>query len=151
MSLTRALFVAAIISVVATDAPAQKPPAPTGPKAPAASRPQGIASSREIMEALTIPLSDAVFAAGSEAPKTDAQWLTVERQALALAESANLLLMAPRLVTSGSWVTWSVAQRDAAVVAMKAARAKNAEALATAGDALYETCAGCHKTYLPSK
>ena len=103
------------------------------------------------MEALTIPLSDAVFAAGSKPPENDAQWLAVERQALALAESANLLLMTPRLITSGSWVKWSVAQRDAAVVAQKAARAKNGEALSTAADALYETCAGCHKTYLPSK
>jgi len=123
MSLTRPLFVVAIVSVVATAAFAQKPVTPSGARAVTGTRPQGVGSSKEIMEALTIPLSDAVFAAGSKPPENDAQWLTVERQALALAESANLLLIPPRLITSGSWVKWSVAQRDAARMLSPAAMA----------------------------
>ena len=150
MSVTRTVFVVVLIAAVAAAGCAQQPAA-RGAAPPAASAPEGVGTSREIMEALTIPFSDAVFAAGSKPPADAAQWLAVERQALALAESANLLLMPPRLITSGSWVKWSVAQRDAAVAAQKAARLKDADALAKAGDALYETCAGCHETYLPSK
>ena len=148
--LTRTLSVAAVVLCVTTLAFAQKPAA-SASRTAASSRPQGVGTSREIMEVLTIPLSDAVFAAGSKPPASDAEWEKVQQQALALAESANLLLMPPRLITTGSWVKWSVAQRDASVVALKAARAKNGDALSTAADALYETCAGCHKTYLPSK
>jgi len=150
MSMIRTVSVVATMLLLATVACAQKPATSQSENA-ASSPPQGLGSSREIMEALTIPLSDAVFAAGSEAPKDDAQWLAVQRQALALAESANLLLLPPRLVTTGSWVQWSVAQRDAAAVAMKAAQAKDGDALSRAADALYETCEGCHKVYLPSK
>jgi hypothetical protein len=103
------------------------------------------------MEVMTIPLSDAVFAAGSEPPKDDAGWTGVQQKALALAESANLLLIPPRTIAAGSWGKWAVAQRDAAVRAMKAAQARNGDALSAAADALYETCEGCHKVYLPSK
>jgi hypothetical protein len=158
MTVVRGLHVVAILCLVGTATFAQGKPASTtskAPAAPAASKAaapvHGLGSARDIMEALTIPMSDAVFAAGSEAPKDDAGWAAVHQKALVLAESANLLLIPPRVITSGTWTKWAVAQRDAAVQAMKAAKAKNGDALSDAGNALYETCEGCHKVYLPSK
>ena len=152
MPSVRALFVVGIVAVVASVTFAQtKPATPPAKPAAVAARPTGVGSSSDIMQALTIPLSDAVFAAGSEPPKDDAAWAALQQKAFALAESANLLLIPPRNITSGSWGKWAVAQREAALTAMKAARAKNADALSSAGDALYETCEGCHKVYLPSK
>ena len=73
----------------------------------------------------------------------------MQQKALALAESANLLLIPPRLITTGSWGKWAVAQRDAALAAVAAARKKDGDALSEASNALYETCEGCHKVYLP--
>ena len=158
MSNVRVLCAVAILCLVASGTFAQSKPASPAARpaaatpAPAtAARPRGVGSSKEIMEVLTIPLSDAIFAAGSEPPKDDAGWTAVQQKALALAESANLLLIPPRAITSGSWGKWAVAQREAAITAMKAAQAKNGDALSAAGDALYETCDGCHKVYLPQK
>jgi hypothetical protein len=130
-----------------TQKPATQKPAAQKP----AAQPRGLGSSREIMEVFTIPLSDAVFAAGGSPPTDDTKWEALQGQALALAESANLLLIRPRLIATGSWTKWAAEQRDAAVAVMNAARKKDADALSAAADALYETCAGCHKVYLPSQ
>ena len=115
---------------------------------PAASGVKAVASVMDVMRTMTIPFSDAVFNAGSEPPKDDAGWQRVRDQAVALAESGNLLMMGSRVKDRAAWLKFSRAQVDAAEIAAKAAGAKNVEALATAADAVYETCANCHKVYL---
>jgi hypothetical protein len=110
-----------------------------------------IGSAKDIMVAITIPTSNDVFAAASETPKDDAGWEKAKNQALALAESANLLLMPARSGGRAEWNAFAVAQRNAAVVAMKAAAQKDATALSDAADALYETCDNCHKKYMRGK
>jgi hypothetical protein len=65
----------------------------------------------------------------------------------ALLESANLLLTRGRHDGGRDWVAFSMPQRDAAVAAMKAAQRKDG-ALSVASDALYETCASCHKQFM---
>ena len=70
-------------------------------------------------------------------------------QAVALAEAGNLLMLGSRAKDRAAWVKYSRAQVDAAEAVAKAAVAKNADQLSTAADALYETCAACHKDYLP--
>jgi cytochrome c556 len=45
-------------------------------------------------------------------------------------------------------VRFSIAQRDAAVAAIKAAESRDSDALSNASDALYETCDNCHKQYM---
>jgi hypothetical protein len=107
-----------------------------------------VASVGEIMKIMTIPLSNAVFEAGGEAPKDDKAWDAVRNQALALAEAGNLLMLGSRAKDPAAWMKFSRAQVDAAEAAAKAAAAKNADQLSTAADALYETCASCHKVYL---
>ena len=116
--------------------------------APAAGGVKTVASVMDVMRTMTIPFSDAVFNAGSEPPKDDAGWQKVRDQAVALAESGNLLLIGSRVKDRAAWVKFSRAQVDAAEMAAKAAGAKDAEAFATAADAVYETCAACHKVYL---
>src|ERR1044071_3191495 len=54
---------------------------------------EAIASVPELMRALTIPSSNAIFAAQSEAPQDDAAWLSVQNNALLLAESGTLLMI----------------------------------------------------------
>jgi len=109
---------------------------------------QPIGTVHDIMAAITIPASDKVFAAASEPPRDAAGWAAVRTYALAVAESSNLLMMPKRAVDQKDWIKWSTAQLKAAQLVMKAAEAKDADALSTASDALYETCAGCHKVYM---
>jgi hypothetical protein len=89
-----------------------------------------------------------VFKVASEPPKDAAGWDHARNQAIALAESANLLLIDGRAPDRGDWVTLAIAQRDAAMVAVKAIDARNADALSNASDALYETCDNCHNKYM---
>ena len=102
----------------------------------------------DVMKTMTIPFSNAVFEAAAEPPKDDAAWEAVRGQAVALAEAGNLLMLGSRAKDRAAWMKFSRAQVDAAEAAARAAAAKNAEQLSTAADALYETCADCHKDYL---
>jgi cytochrome c556 len=127
---------------------AQKPQASARPAA-AANAVKPIATVGEIMQLMTIPLSNAVFEAGGEPPKDDKSWDEVRGKAIALAESGNLLMIGSRAKDRAAWMKFSRAQVDAAEAAAKAAAAKNGDQLSAASDALYETCAACHKVYLP--
>ena len=126
---------------------AQKPQSPARPAA-AANAVKPVATVGEIMQLLTIPLSNAVFEYGGEPPKDDKTWDEVRGKAVALAESANLLMLGSRAKDRAAWMKFSRAQVDAAEAAAKAAAAKNGDQLSAASDALYETCASCHKVYL---
>jgi len=122
----------------------------TAPVAPAAvSTFKVIGPSRQIMLAVTIPASDAVFNAAAEPPTTDGRWVTVERAALALAESGNLLLIPGRAVDDGEWARFSRMLIDTAAQAYEAAQAKDINGVSDAGNAIYEACEGCHKKYMP--
>ncbi len=108
-----------------------------------------VATTLELMRTLTIPSSNTIFAAQGEAPQDDAGWLAVQNGALLLAESGNLLIIGPRARDQDKWRKDSLALIDAAAKAVAAARAKNAEQLAQAADAIYMACEGCHQDYLP--
>ena len=128
---------------------AQKPQTPARPAA-AANAVKPVATVGEIMQLMTIPLSNAVFEAGGEPPKDDKSWDEVRGKAIALAEAGNLLMIGSRAKDRAAWMKFSRAQVDAAEAAAKAAAAKNGDQLSAASDALYETCAACHKVYLPN-
>lgn len=117
--------------------------------APAAPTFKVVGPSRQIMLAMTIPSSDAVFGAAAEPPTTDEQWVTVERAALTLAESGNLLLMPGRAVDDGEWSRYSHMLVDTAAQAYAAAQAKGIDGVSDAGNLIYEACEGCHKKYMP--
>jgi len=107
-----------------------------------------IATVGQIMQTMIVPFSDAVFMAASEPPKTDAGWAAVGGSALALAESGNLLMVGPRARDKAEWMKMARQQVDAAAAVMKAAADKDADALSSTGDALYETCESCHMRYM---
>ena len=107
-----------------------------------------MATSQELMHAIVIPSSDVVFKLAGEQPKSDDDWQKVRFQALALAESGNLLMMPGRGPDSTTWNQMSIAMMDAASAAVKAADSKNIEALDTASNAIYESCDTCHNKYM---
>ena len=81
------------------------------------------------------------------APKNEQEWAHVRHNALTLAESGNLLMIGDRPANRPDWIRMSQALIDAGVQALKAAEAKNAEALFDAGGRVYETCQSCHDKY----
>ena len=66
-----------------------------------------------------------------------------------LAESADLLLIGGRARNEATLTRWATALRETSERAMKAARSKDAAAIETASDEVYQACEGCHKIYLP--
>ena len=81
-------------------------------------------------------------------PKTDAEWAAIRNAAVTVAESGNLMMMAPRAKNGGEWMQRSQEMIDAAEAAMRAADAKNAEKLFTVGGDIYDSCSNCHRKYL---
>ena len=135
--------------LLAAGCSSRDPATPPPPPPPQAASPlQAIASVAELMRAMTIPSSNALFAAQGEAPQDDAAWLSVQTNALLLAESGNLLMIGSRARDHADWDTRSRALIDAAVLALTAARAKDAVSFGQAADAIYASCEACHRQYL---
>jgi hypothetical protein len=108
-----------------------------------------VANVREVMEAITIPSADRVWAAAAEPPTTDDGWQDAEHAGLALAESGNLLLMPGRAPEGDpEWTSRVNAMLRASAQAAGAARARDGQALFVTGEALYETCLACHQEYM---
>jgi len=108
-----------------------------------------VASVKQIMQGITIPASNAVFAVAGTAPTDDAGWQAVEASALAVAESGNLLMMKPRAVDGAEWRQFALALVEAGERAAAAAQAQDAEKTSVAGDDMYNVCEQCHAKYLP--
>jgi hypothetical protein len=70
---------------------------------------------------------------------------------MALAESGNLLLIGNRAVDQNDWAKWARALATSAVAAGQAALAHDVDKLADAGNAVYETCDGCHMKYMAAR
>ncbi|MGH9786674.1 MAG: hypothetical protein ACRD88_21100 [Terriglobia bacterium] len=115
--------------------------------APPAFKPVG--TTLQVMQAMIIPAADAVWAVGAEAPKNDEEWAKVRNNALMLAEAGNLLMIGDRAKDQDAWMQMSLALVDAGTAAFQAAEAKNAEGVMMAGDAIYNSCEGCHMKYPP--
>jgi len=86
-------------------------------------------------------------------------WQAVENAALALAESANLLVIPGRNCSNGvpapikdaAWVTFVQEVRDASMKAYKAAQAKDQDQMINDAEMLSEACAGCHRKWRDRK
>ena len=112
-----------------------------------------VADVKQIMELLTIPSSNGIFKVGAAEPTSDEEWAAVESSALILVESGNLLLMENRPMQNpkkkgADWMEQSRAMIKTAKLALDAAKAKDAEKVTEVSDQIYETCDGCHKSYL---
>lgn len=109
---------------------------------------QPVGNVQQIMEAMVIPSSDALFEAAGEAPTDEKAWTAVRNNAVTLAESGNLLMIGSRARDRAAWMQLSRAMVDAGAAALKAADAKDAAALSKAGDRIVASCENCHDRYL---
>ena len=101
-----------------------------------------------LMKSAIIPASDAVFAVGKTAPKNAREWSAVEGGAAKLADAGKALVTEAPATGGANWIKFSNAMSDAAVIAGKAAKDKNVDAVLDAGDVLYATCDDCHRQYV---
>ncbi len=82
-------------------------------------------------------------------------WQAVENAALALTESANLLLIPGRSCENGvpvplndpDWAKFVQQLRDAGMKAYKAAQSKDQDKMVDAADTLSAACAACHRKW----
>jgi cytochrome c556 len=178
------LVVAVLITAFATlRVGSAKVAAPEPAAAAAAANPVGTV--RDVMKGIVDPNATAIWdSVGTESndkglveksPKTDEEWAVVERQALTLAEAANLLITpgrhlalpeeanykskpdAPELTPTqieqkiaanpGEWVKHAKDLQATAVKAMAAAKAKDKDALLNVGEAIDNACESCHLVY----
>ena len=126
----------------------------------------------QLMHAILFPLGNTVFFSQSEDPAALAKdpmpssspnpltgiyggWQAVENSALALAESADLLLIEGRTcsnsevvdVKDADWIRFVDDYREKSVAAYEAALTKNQDAMVDASGNLSESCLACHRAY----
>jgi hypothetical protein len=143
---------------------------PNGPPANVQSAP--LMTVNQLMHAILFPLGNAVFLAQSEDPDALARdpqpsaspnpltglyggWQAVENSALALAESADLLLIPGRMCSNGEvvnvedadWIRFVGDYREKSVAAYEAALTKDQDAMVDASGSLSESCLACHRVY----
>jgi hypothetical protein len=82
-------------------------------------------------------------------PQNDEEWEAVWAAAVSLAESGNLLMIAPRAVDDGAWMQFARSLVEAGIEAASAAQAQNVDRVFAAGEQVYNVCLGCHTRYVP--
>jgi hypothetical protein len=118
------------------------------PGPPAAGQPASTMS--ELMVKIIYPASDAIFYITTREPKSEAEWVELQGKALAVAESANLLMMPGRARDQDRWMRDAQLMLDAGRAAFRAAKAKDVAALDALNDQLYTSCTSCHQHYRPN-
>ena len=90
------------------------------------------------------------------APKTDADWETVEEHATQIAAAGALIRLegtGPNdrtFVQQSDWQKFGSAMSSAGLAALKATEARNREALVAANSQLVDACESCHKRFKPA-
>jgi hypothetical protein len=140
--------------------------------------PEVHADLNQLMRGVLYPAANVVFFAQSENPadvkpvpgqdpsmatdpltSTFGGWQATENAALALAESANLLLIPGRLCSNGApvpvndpaWSAFVRGLRDAGMKAYAAAQAKDQEKMIALSETVSASCAGCHRKWRDRK
>jgi hypothetical protein len=144
----RALGLAAAVALLCSGCRASPKPPPFKP----------VADVKQLMQTVVDPAADVIWASvGSveskegtveTAPKTDAEWALVRNSAYVLTESGNLLMMGSRPKDEGEWLRHCQELIDVGTRAIKAAEAKNKDAIFEIGGDIYGVCSGCHQRYL---
>jgi hypothetical protein len=108
---------------------------------------QPVGNMSQLMINIIYPTSDSIFYVERNPPKSEVDWISLQNQALILAESGNLLMMPGRARDQEKWMTESKALVDAGTAAFRAARSKDLEAVKAVNDQLYASCVQCHQDY----
>jgi hypothetical protein len=112
---------------------------------------------KQLMNAVVDPAADVIWgsvgtivsAEGTveRSPQTDEEWTAVLNSAFVITESGNLMMMGSRAKDSGEWMRHAQDLIEVGLRTIKAAEARNKDAIFTLGGDIYEVCANCHQTY----
>ena len=144
-------FVSLALCVSAGLAGCARETAPPGEPAAVERSIETLATTRQVMLGLTIPASDVLFQVSEETVKSDMDWERVVANAMMLAESGQMLLTGTRDLQQPEWREQAAALVAASKTAADAALQKNRDAVLDAGNAIYESCDGCHAKYMPAR
>jgi hypothetical protein len=167
----RSVFVVVLAAGVAAGC-ASQPPAP---QAPAGPTPKPYGSLAQVMQGIPFPASNLIFDTQSNDPGAKPAegtggtsggatsafsgvyggWTAVENAALAISETANLIMIPGRLCRNGRPVPldrddfkkFAQGLSDAGQAALKAAQSKNLDAMVEVSGTVSDACAACHEKY----
>jgi hypothetical protein len=132
-----------VLYVVAGAGLAQAPPPAVSPTL------QSPGTMKELMLDVIYPVSDQIFYAGNEPKKSGKDWTDLRRNALMLAESANVLMASNRARDNDQWMKDARLLWEAGNKAYAAAKAQDLPAIEALNAELYEACQSCHVHYRP--
>ena len=82
-------------------------------------------------------------------PTSTEEWDAVRNAAYVVAESGNLLMMPSRAKDGGEWMSAAQQMIEAAQKAIRAAEARDQQAVFDTGAEMYDACTNCHSQYSP--
>jgi hypothetical protein len=136
------------------------PPKPAPPPAPAVAVPIFDTSIplKDFMQRVLDPQTDIVWSAGGVvvdfkgehdlSPKTDEEWAKIRDAATAMAEGGNVLQLPGYAREGATWGRQSQAITRLGLEAMKAADAKDKDAMLRIGGDIHDACEECHRVYV---
>lgn len=83
------------------------------------------------------------------APKTAEEWDALRNAAVTVAESGNLLMMPSRAKDGGEWMQAARRLIETAEASIRAAEARDKNAVFDRGAEMYDACVNCHVKYSP--
>jgi cytochrome c556 len=110
---------------------------------------KSVGTMSELMLNVIYPTSDEIFYVSRDEKKTEKDWIDLRKNALILAESANLLMADNRARDKDRWMKDAQLLWDVGNKAFIAAKAKDLPALEALNADLYEACQSCHEHYRP--
>jgi hypothetical protein len=116
-----------------------------------------IADTKLLMQAVIDPAADHVWESAGTiidasgrtelGPKSAEEWDALRNSAVILAESGNLMMMAPR-ARDEEWMRLAQAMIDTGEKAIRAAESKSTDQIFEVGGEIYAVCTNCHSKYL---
>src|SRR6266568_2865710 len=95
---------------------------------------QPVGNMSDIMVSMIYPAANEILTFANRAPADDKEWVALQRSAVRLGESGNLLMMRGHALNQGDWMKDAKLLVDVGAAAYKAAKAKDANALAALND-----------------
>jgi hypothetical protein len=111
---------------------------------------QPVGSMSDIMVSIIYPAANEILTFANRPPADDKEWIALQRSAVRLGESGNLLMMRGHALNQGDWIKDAKLLVDVGAAAYKAAKAKDANALPALNDQINASCTTCHKQYRPN-
>jgi hypothetical protein len=143
--------------VLACCAACSAPQAPAPSQAPPPYR--TVADVKTLMQTVIDPNADVIWGAVGtietkagtleKFPKTDEEWALVRNAAYTVSEAGNLLMLGDRpKEPRDQWMKLSRELIEVGQRAIKAAEARDKDAIFSVGGEVYDACSNCHQKYL---